>query len=99
MAVWTVKPGREDDFVQLWTELGTRTLHDFPEAVGTLIRDRERPNRFVSFGPWPDAETAERWRSTPAFRETLEKMRELLDGFEPGMYDELIWLAQLPSGD
>ena len=47
-------PGRESDFVRAWTELGDWTVKAFPGAHGTLLRDTERPNVFISFGPWPD---------------------------------------------
>ncbi len=45
-AIWNVKPGREDEFLSLWQALGERTLETFPRASGTLLRDRERPQRF-----------------------------------------------------
>ena len=53
-ATWTVIPGRESEFVRAWGELGDWTVKAFPGAHGTLLRDTERPNVFVSFGPWPD---------------------------------------------
>lgn len=87
LAIWTVKPGREDDFTALWTRLGERTLEDFSEARGTLLRDRERPNRFVSFGPWRSVEQVEAWRASPAFRETVRELQEVLDDFQPGTFD------------
>lgn len=87
LAVWTVRPGREDDFVRLWTRLGERTLDSFPGAAGTLVRDRDNPRRFVSFGPWASVEEVERWRSSPAFTETVAELRELLEAFEPGSYE------------
>ncbi len=86
-AVWNVKPGREEDFVTLWERLGLRTLEDFPHASGTLLRDRDRPHRFLSFGPWPSLEEVERWRSSPAFRETLEQLRDVLESAEPATWD------------
>jgi quinol monooxygenase YgiN len=99
MAEWTVKPGLEGDFVQLWAELGQRTIEEFPAAVGTLVRDRAVPNRFVSFGQWPDIETVERWRELPGFRETIEKMVDVLESWRPGTYDEVVWIAGLPEPD
>ena len=63
LAVWTVLCGREDEFVALWRELAHWTLTRFPNAQGTLLRDRERPNHFVSFGPWENLEVIQEWRS------------------------------------
>ena len=86
-AIWIVKPGREAEFVALWEKLGERTLEDFPNASGTLLRDRERPQRFMSFGPWESEEEVERWRSSAAFRETVAELRDVLESFEPATWD------------
>jgi len=86
-AVWTVKDGHEEDFVRLWRELGTHTVEDFPNAGGTLLRDRERPNRFISFGAWESVEEVERWRASSAFRDAVRQMEPVLAGFEPGTFD------------
>ncbi len=80
---WTVTPGRESDFVRLWEQLADWTVTAFPGARGTLLRDTERPNVFVSFGPWPDRETAVRWRASPEFQKHVAAIRETLELFEP----------------
>jgi heme-degrading monooxygenase HmoA len=84
---WTVKRGREDEFVALWRELADWSARAFPDARGTLLRDREQPNRFLSFGPWESVEQIEAWRSAPEWQELVGRMRELLESFEPGTYD------------
>ena len=39
---WVVKPGHEDEFVELWTEMARRALGTFRTAAPpTLLRDRE----------------------------------------------------------
>jgi heme-degrading monooxygenase HmoA len=86
-AVWTVKSDREEDFVRLWKQLGTNTVESFPNAAGTLLRDRERPNRFISFGAWESVEEVERWRASPAFRDAVREMGAVLEDFEPGTFD------------
>ena len=87
---WTVKPGNEDAFVAEWLALVRLTATDYPTPEPpTLLRDRDRPNVFESFGPWPDADAVERFRGSAAFRETQEKMRELLESFEPQTLDEV----------
>jgi quinol monooxygenase YgiN len=88
--IWMVKPGREEEFIRLWQRLGERTLDDFPAASGTLLRDRERPHRFVSFGPWESIEQVEHWRSSPAFQDSVRELRDVLDSFEPGTFDVAI---------
>ncbi len=86
-AIWHVKPGREEEFLKLWQSLGARTVETFPQASGTLLRARERPQRFLSFGPWDSIEQVDKWRSSPAFQETVRDMQEVLESFEPATWD------------
>jgi heme-degrading monooxygenase HmoA len=87
---WTVKPGREDEFVAAWTALARDGSSELaPPEPPTLLRDREEPNVFVSFGPWATDADVERFRSSAAFRKAQETMRDLLDGFEPRTFDEV----------
>ncbi len=80
---WIVKPGQEDEFVKRWLEAADWTIENFPGARGTLVRDLDEPNRFISFGPWPSAEHVERWRGTAEFRRWVEHIQETLDSSEP----------------
>jgi hypothetical protein len=57
-------------------------------AASLLLRDRDRPNVFRSFGSWPDLETIERFRRdivAPA----LVELRELLENIETMTQDEV----------
>jgi hypothetical protein len=84
--VWTVKRGCEDAFVDAWRALlplGTGLGGDDP----VLLRDRERPNVFHSFGAWPSLETVARFRG--AIRPHVGEMDPLLDGFETFTLDEV----------
>lgn len=87
LGVWRVRGGREDDFVRAWDELAQWTVESGFESHGVLVRDREDPLRYVSFGPWPSAEVAARWRESDGFRERLAKIEEYVDGFEPQLLD------------
>ena len=87
LGMWTVKEGREADFVAGWQAMGEATVADFPDAHGTLLRDRDRPGRFVSFGRWESLEQVQAWRASDAFQQGVGRIRELLDGFEPGTYE------------
>ncbi|MER8044710.1 antibiotic biosynthesis monooxygenase [Streptomyces sp. NPDC094032] len=93
VGIWTAKAGHEDAFVVGWNALAAWTLSRFPEAHGTLLRDRSAGNRFISFGPWPDEETIAAWRSDPGFGERVALLREHLDDFQPGTFDVA---AQVP---
>jgi hypothetical protein len=87
--VWTVKPGREDEFVRGWQEMARAGATAF-EAVEPprLLRDRNRRNVFVSFGPWSSVEEVDRFREAMGSRfDALEQ--EVLESFEPATLDEV----------
>jgi hypothetical protein len=85
---WTVKPGREDDFVRHWNEMAGEALAALdPAGPAYLLRDRERQNVFFSFGPWTSTEEVGRFRVLIAPR--LKAMSELLEGFQARVLDEV----------
>src|SRR4051812_26071071 len=87
---WTVMPGREDAFVDAWTALAREVAaEEIAAGSPTLLRDRERPNMFVSFGPFADDDAVARFRSSRAFHDAQERMRDLLESFEPRTLDEV----------
>jgi heme-degrading monooxygenase HmoA len=90
LGIWTVKPGREDGFIEAWKDMASRTKADFPTASAVLLRDRDNPNQFVSSGPWDSLEQAQAWRASQAFGEGVAKIREFLDGFEPHTMDPIV---------
>jgi heme-degrading monooxygenase HmoA len=79
LGIWTVKPGREDDFAKAWQDFAERTSADFGGATATLLRDREQPNRFISFGPWESLDQIEQWRASDAFVTAVGDIRALLE--------------------
>jgi heme-degrading monooxygenase HmoA len=87
LAQWRAKPGHEEQFVTAWRGLADRTRALFPDATAVLLRDREDPSLFVSFGPWESVEVVAEWRNSPAFVESGAQMREHLDGLEPHTMD------------
>jgi heme-degrading monooxygenase HmoA len=90
VGIWITKPGREDAFARRWREMADWTERDVPNAAaGTLLRDRERTNRFVSFGPWASLGDIEAWRSNPGFTERVDAIRELLETFSPMTLDDV----------
>ena len=59
LALWRVKEGREEEFVELWKgDLAAyfMGLPNPPGEPGTLIRSVEDPQLFYSFGPWKSLE-------------------------------------------
>jgi quinol monooxygenase YgiN len=86
--VWTVTPGREEEFVAAWREMARDALAEFtPSSEPHLLRDRERPNVFRSFGEWDDAETVERFRAH--IRPHLERIGALTESIEFYTLDEV----------
>ena len=85
---WTVRAGREDDFVAAWTDLAEWTTENFEDAGwARLVQQRDEPRRFLSFGPWPSEELVAEWRGSDGFRQRVGHMQEMLESFEPGLFD------------
>ena len=88
LAIWLVKAGRENDFVQAWRDMARRTQEDYPRTTAVLMHDRDVPNRFISTGPWDSLEQIEQWRASAAFTQGLDAMHEMVEHFEPHALDE-----------
>ena len=73
--------------MRAWRELADRTKADFPDETAMLLRDRDQPNLFISFGPWESIEQIDQWRSSNTFKQGVGKLRELLDTFAPHTMD------------
>jgi quinol monooxygenase YgiN len=88
---WTVKPGHEDDFVEAWRAM-VREVGAHLEVHGTptLLRDHDRPNVFISFGPWESMDVVSRFRASEPFRRHVTSMGELLEDFQARTLDEVI---------
>jgi heme-degrading monooxygenase HmoA len=87
LGIWTVREGHGEDFVRAWRDLAEQTKEDFPDATATLLRDRDQPNRFVSFGPWESLDQIEDWRGSKTFEDGVGRIRELLESFAPSTLD------------
>lgn len=90
VGIWIVKPGREDEFADSWREMAAWTIRSVNSAAsGTLLRDCEHTNRFVSFGPWPSVADIDAWRADPGFADRVGRMRDLLEEFSPMTLDDV----------
>jgi heme-degrading monooxygenase HmoA len=86
--LWTVVPGREDEFVTAWSEIAEWTHAEIPgSSWATLLQNQGKPDVFLSFGPWESAEAIAAWRASPGFQERTGAVRALLEDFEPGVFD------------
>lgn len=82
-STWVVKEGHENEFVRLWQQLADWTVTENFAQSAMLLRDVDRPNVFVSIGPWHTVEEVERWRSTEGFHERIARLDRVLESFEP----------------
>ena len=80
---WKVKPGREDDFVQRWGEWVDWSHRQGLRQEALLLRDVDGPGTFVSFGLWESLDAVRGWRLLPGYQERVERLGEVVDGFEP----------------
>ena len=88
--VWVVKPGNEDAFVDTWSRFA-RAAPALGSARPILLRDRDRPNVFKTFGAWPSMEAIEAFRSSDLFQDAVVELQPLLESFEPMTLDEIEW--------
>lgn len=85
--IWTVTPGREDEFVAAWEDLARWSAeHVAGAGWATLVQQDDQPNRFLTFGPWESLEAIDAWRSSDGFRERVGRIRALLEDFQPGTF-------------
>lgn len=84
LGVWKVKPGNEDTFISEWRAFAHWTAeHQAGALRAALLQDSDRPEQFISFGPWENTEAIKAWRERPEFTAFVSKARQLCDEFEP----------------
>lgn len=88
---WVVKAGTEAAFEEAWTRLARAAMGAYEGEPPILLRDRERPNVFKTFGAWPSIEAIEAFRTSDLFRGAVDEIRPLLESFEPFALDEIEW--------
>jgi quinol monooxygenase YgiN len=84
LGIWNVKQGCEKDFISEWSLFAEWSIENIGGGgKARLLQDESNPQRFISFGPWKDKETVERWRNTDEFKAFREKVKPLLESFQP----------------
>lgn len=82
--LWIAKPGNEQAFITEWSNFAKWTAkHQSGAGTGYLLQDRERPQEFISFGPWDNENAISAWRQRPEFKAFVSKIRGLCDDFQP----------------
>lgn len=88
LAMYRVKPGREDDFVLSWNKLAdTFSSLPHPPLWGTLIRHLSDPTLFYSFGPWHSHEHVQAMRQHPGAGQAFEQLHEFCEEVNAGDYE------------
>jgi heme-degrading monooxygenase HmoA len=80
---WHIEEGNEEEFVRRWGEWADWSRRQGLVEVALLLRDTEDPQRFVSFAPWESVATIAGWRALPGYQERVDRLRQVVDGFEP----------------
>lgn len=82
--IWTVKPGREEAFLRRWKEFALWTDEHQKGVISVvMVQDLDKPNVFISIGPWVDQDSIRQWRETPAFGAAFRDFRDLCEKIEP----------------
>lgn len=84
MGLWSVKPGNEAALIAAWEKFAKWSAENQPGAMeAVLLQDLEQPRRFVSIGPWEDAEKVRAWRQRPEFQAFFSRAKELCEEIQP----------------
>ncbi len=92
LAMWRVKEGREEEFVDAWRgELAEFFLSlPNPPGTGALIRSVQDPQLFYSFGPWRSLDDVHQMRSHPRTAEVMGKLRGLCEEVKAGDFSVVL---------
>lgn len=94
---WIVSEGKEEEFLQLWSDLAQWCLENYPGTRGLfLIQDKQTPRHYVSFGAWADFRTVAVSRSRPKFLELFKGCQSLCDSFSGSDYS-VAFAAERPE--
>jgi heme-degrading monooxygenase HmoA len=85
---WLVTEGKQEEFLQRWTEFLKWTKADAPGLIEAhLLRDVEDARSFVSVSEWTDAASRDAWKHRDGFRSHLDSARSLCDEFSSSDYE------------
>jgi quinol monooxygenase YgiN len=77
---WHVTAGREQEFVERWTEFLQWTRKDHQAMLtATLLRDEKVPGHYVSIAEWADAASRDAWKNSAEFASHFGACRALCD--------------------
>ncbi|MER3408740.1 MAG: hypothetical protein C4306_01230 [Thermoleophilia bacterium] len=80
---WVVRPGREEDFVERWSEWIDWSHRQGLQTPAMLLRDVDNERTFVSFGPWASIDAVRSWRALEGYQERVARLQEVVESFQP----------------
>jgi len=88
--IWTIKPGKESEFINLWSAFAETTVRTYGEiGKAHLLQDIENPSRFITFGEWKSLDIVLNWRESEGFKSFTESAKKLSDDFQPRNLKEI----------
>jgi heme-degrading monooxygenase HmoA len=88
---WQVIEGREDEFVQRWTEFITWSRSTFPAMLtASLLHDSGIPDHYLSISEWTDPLARKSWKETPEFQQRYGACVALCDEAKGSDYDLVV---------
>lgn len=86
---WHVAEGKDDAFVESWTELLQWTRKTQPGFVrAVLIRHDGEPRHFISIAEWESASQRDAWKATPEFGRLHKASVDMCDDFAGGNFSQ-----------
>jgi quinol monooxygenase YgiN len=86
--IWTIRQGREDEFVSVWREMAQGMADEFAGLVPRLMRDVENPEVFFSIaGPWRDRAQVSEALASPRFAEARAALQDVLESIAISTYE------------
>ena len=94
--LWSVKPGKEGDFIAAWETFARWTSEHQAGMVGEarLLEDIDQPRRFVSIGGWADKQKVQAWRESPEFQAFFARAKEMCEEAQPHMLKPVVQIVQ-----
>ena len=76
----TFQPGKEDDFIQAFTQR-KHLIGNFEGCSGVdLLRDIQNPNVFFTYSTWQNEQALEKYRKSELFQSTWDEVKKWFGG-------------------
>ena len=83
-AIWLIKEDKEEAFIREWAAFANWSVRNkLGSGTPYLLQNINNLRYFLSFGPWPDLATIEKWRQTKEFQTFVKKVKDLCEKFDP----------------